>query len=82
MNNKELQEKYNSLADKLEKLEVDKVKLQTTIEALDTKKDKLESEIKEIAKVDTIEAAKEKLELVKNTLDQLIQKAEALVNEE
>jgi hypothetical protein len=82
MNNKELQEKYNSLADKLEKLKVDKVKLQTTIEALDTKKDKLESEIKEIAKVDTIEAAKEKLELVKNTLDQLIQKAEALVNEE
>lgn len=82
MNNKELQEKYNSLTKELDQLKVEKIKLQTTLEALNVKKAELESKVKEIAAVNTVEEAKEKLNTVKATLDQLISKAEGLINDQ
>lgn len=81
MDHKELQEKYNELTDKLNSFKMDKVKIQANLETLETKKETLESEIMELAKVDSIEKAKEKLDLVKQSLDDLIEKAEALLND-
>ncbi len=82
MTNKELQEKYTSLKDQVNALAIDKVKSQTLLETLGTKKSALEDEILKLAKANTLEEAKEKLDLVKKTLDDLVTQAENLLKEE
>lgn len=81
MSDKDLQQKYSKLKEDLETLKVSKVKAQTTIETLESRKDELEAEIKELTKTDNMDDAMKKFSLVKKTLDELLEEAEALVSD-
>jgi 2-phospho-L-lactate guanylyltransferase (CobY/MobA/RfbA family) len=80
LNNKELQNKYSGLKDRLSDLKSDKVRKETLLESLEEQVKSLEDKIKLVAKTETVELAKKKLSKVNDKLEELLQEAEEIFN--
>lgn len=80
MSNQDLQQRFQSLSNEIEGLNLQKAKAEANMENLTVEKDKVENQILELANAKTIEEAKQKLEKLQQKLESLEAEAEAVLN--
>ncbi len=79
MNTTDLQLKFNRLKEELNDAKVNKARTETLLESEEKALKKLESEILELAGVDTIKEAEVVLSGLKDKLETMVKEAEALL---
>jgi hypothetical protein len=82
MNTNELQIKYKNLSDALNNLKIEKAKAEAQLDNILIQKEEAFNEIKNIAKVNSVSEAEEKLEKVKLKLEELAKEAAEILNEQ
>ena len=80
MSNNDLQQRFQSISDEIESLNLQKARAEANLETMAKEKESLRQQIIELANTNTIEEAEDKLLKLKEKLQMLSKEAEAILN--
>lgn len=81
MSSNDLQIKFQNLSDDIENLNLQKAKVEANLETLAKEKESLRQQIIELANVNTIEEAEDRLLKLREKMQELSKEAEAILND-
>jgi len=80
MSSNDLQQRFQSISDEIENLNLQKARVEANLETIAKEKEILRQQIIELANVNTVEEAENVLIKLKEKLDMLSKEAEAILN--